>query len=149
MSCRNAKTIAVNICDALKQSDAKDSTYFKQNLKTLLERIDRTDKAVATRLKQKSKAFLIYHPILTYFARDYHLTQIPIEEEGREPSANQLQNVIQVAKQQKVKTLFVQKEFANRNIDIVSTDIGVPKTTINPLDYHWDRQMITIANALK
>ena len=149
MSCRNAKTIAINICDALKQSDAKDSTYFKQNLKTLLERIDRTDKAVATRLKQKSKAFLIYHPILTYFARDYHLTQIPIEEEGREPSANQLQNVIQVAKQQKVKTLFVQKEFANRNIDIVSADIGVPKTTINPLDYHWDRQMITIANALK
>ena len=97
----------------------------------------------------KSKTFLIYHPILTYFARDYQLTQIPIEEEGREPSANQLQAIIRLSRQQKVKTLFIQKQFANRNTTIVSQDMGIPSTEINPLDYHWNLQMINIARTIK
>ena len=92
---------------------------------------------------------MIYHPILTYFAHDYRLTQIPIEEEGREPSANQLQSIIRLAKQQKIKTLYIQKQFNNRNTEIISKDLNLPSTAIDPLNYHWNQQMITIAKALK
>ena len=149
MSCRNARVIARNIYLALKQTDAKDSAYYKKNLQKLLTVIEQTDREVKSALAGKSKAFLIYHPILTYFARDYQLTQIPIEEEGREPSANQLQAIIRLSRQQKVKTLFIQKQFANRNTTIVSQDTGIPSTEINPLDYHWNLQMINIARTIK
>lgn len=133
----------------MKQTDAKDSAYYKKNLQKLLTVIEQTDREVKSALAGKSKAFLIYHPILTYFARDYQLTQIPIEEEGREPSANQLQAIIRLSRQQKVKTLFIQKQFANRNTTIVSQDTGIPPTEINPLDYHWNLQMINIARTIK
>ena len=149
MSCRNARVIAQNIYLALKQTDAKDSTYYKENLQKLLVIIDKTDKEVKSALTGKSKAFLIYHPILTYFAHDYQLTQIPIEEEGREPSASQIQAVIRLSRQQKVKTLFIQKQFSNRNTTIVSQDMGLSPTEINPLDYQWNQQMINIARAIK
>lgn len=149
MSCRNAKVIARNIYLALKQTDAKDSAYYKKNLQKLLTVIEQTDREVKSALAGKSKTFLIYHPILTYFARDYQLTQIPIEEEGREPSANQLQAIIRLSRQQKVKTLFIQKQFANRNTTIVSQDTRIPSTEINPLDYHWNLQMINIAQTIK
>ena len=149
MSCRNARQIAYNIFNALKQTNAKDSTYYRANLNKLLTKINATDQEVNKLLAGKTKAFLIYHPILTYFAHDYRLTQIPIEEEGREPSANQLQSIIRLAKQQKIKTLYIQKQFNNRNTEIVSKDLNLPSTAIDPLNYHWNQQMITIAKALK
>lgn len=149
MSCHNARQIAYNIFNALKQTSAKDSAYYRANLNKLLTKIKATDQEVNKLLAGKTKAFLIYHPILTYFAHDYRLTQIPIEEEGREPSANQLQSIIRLAKQQKIKTLYIQKQFNNRNTEIISKDLNLPSTAIDPLNYHWNQQMITIAKALK
>ena len=130
--------MARNIYKALAEVDSKDSTYFKANLDNLVDKIERVDRAIRLKLtKDKTRAFLIYHPSLTYFAREYGLTQIPIEEEGREPSATQLQSVIANARDKGVKTLFVQKGFANRNVNIVAKSCGATMTDINPLNYHW------------
>uniref|UniRef100_A0AB33ISP8 ABC transporter substrate-binding protein n=1 Tax=Prevotella sp. GTC17253 TaxID=3236793 RepID=A0AB33ISP8_9BACT len=150
MSAANARIIAVNIFNKLKEIDSRDSLYFRQNLESLLDRINAVDNEVRGYITQdKSNAFLIYHPILTYFARDYGLTQIPVEEEGHEPSAAQLQQVIQLAHRKQVKVIFVQKEMANRNLDIVGDGVAAERAVINPLGYHWDKEMIKVAKLLK
>lgn len=149
-SAANALRMARNIYKALAEVDSKDSTYFKANLDNLVDKIERVDRAIRLKLtKDKTRAFLIYHPSLTYFAQEYGLTQIPIEEEGREPSATQLQSVIANAREKGVKTLFVQKGFANRNVNIVAKSCGATMTDINPLNYHWDQEMVRIAEKLK
>ncbi|MDN5553361.1 metal ABC transporter solute-binding protein, Zn/Mn family [Prevotella sp.] len=150
MSTSNAKIIARNIYKALSEIDSKDSIYFKNNLTKLLEKIEITNINVRECIsKNKTLTFLVYHPALTYFARDYGLKQIPIEEEGREPSAAQLQQTISAAKQKKVKVLFVQKEFANRNTEIVEEGTNAKKVEINPLSYNWNKEMEDIAKKLK
>lgn len=150
MSAANARIIASNIYRALAGIDSKDSIYFRDNLQKLLNRIDSVDTSIRTVLtKETSKAFLVYHPVLTYFAHDYKLRQIAMEEEGREPSAAQLQTVITEARQAGVKTFFVQKEFANRNVDVVARETKTAKTEINPLGYDWEKEMLKVANSLK
>lgn len=150
MSATNARVIARNIYKALAEIDSKDSLYFKSNLTKLLEKIEITDIKVREDIsRNKTLTFLIYHPALTYFARDYGLTQIPIEEEGREPSAAQLQQTISVAKKKRVKIVFVQKEFTNRNTAIVEEGVNAQKVEINPLSYNWDKEMEDIAKKLK
>ena len=150
MSATNARIIARNIYKALAEIDSKDSLYFKSNLTKLLEKIEITDIKVREDIsRNKTLTFLIYHPALTYFARDYGLTQIPIEEEGREPSAAQLQQTISVAKKKRVKIVFVQKEFTNRNTAIVEEGVNAQKVEINPLSYNWDKEMEDIAKKLK
>lgn len=150
MSASNARIIALNIYRALAGIDSKDSIYFRDNLQKLLNRIDSVDTSIRTVLtKETSKAFLVYHPVLTYFAHDYKLRQIAMEEEGREPSAAQLQTVITEARQAGVKTFFVQKEFANRNVDVVARETKTAKTEINPLGYDWEKEMLKVANSLK
>ena len=150
MSAANARIIALNIYRALAEIDSKDSIYFRDNLQKLLNRIDSVDTSIRTVLtKETSKAFLVYHPVLTYFAHDYKLRQIAMEEEGREPSAAQLQTVITEARQAGVKTFFVQKEFANRNVDVVARETKTAKTEINPLGYDWEKEMLKVANSLK
>ena len=116
----------------------------------MLEKIENTDINVRENIsKNKTLTFLIYHPALTYFARDYGLTQIPIEEEGREPSAAQLQQTISTAKKKMVKIIFIQKEFANRNTSIVEQGTNAQKVEINPLSYNWNKEMENIAMKLQ
>lgn len=150
MSCANAVIMARNICRALVRIDSRDSVYLMRNLDKLVSTIRKTDKVVRTELaKKQCKAFLIYHPSLTYFAKEYGLTQIPIEEEGREPSAAQLRKVIIQAREKGVKTLFVQQEFANKNIQIIGKSTGATLETINPLGYDWNGEMIRIAKLMR
>ena len=142
MSAKNALVIAHNIYNAAKRINAKDSTIYKRRLDSLCNVIRETDLYIREQTKKvQCKAFVIYHPALTYFASDYGLEQIAVEEHGREPSAADLQRIISTAKAKGVKTMFIQKEFANRNVDIIADAIGATKVEINPLGYDWNREM--------
>ena len=130
--------------------DKKDSIYFKKNLDSLVDSINRVDSEVR-RLTEKTehRTFLIYHPVLTYYARDFGLTQIPLEEENREPSARQMQSVINRARNGRAKVFFVQKEFANGNITSVAESTGTVMTEIDPLGYDWQKEMVKVARCLR
>ncbi len=150
MSTANAMYIARNIYKALAEIDSKDSLYFKKNLERLMGKIETVDTQIREEItKDKSTTFLIYHPALTYFAQEYGLRQLSIEEDGREPSAVQLKQVINTARQNHVKIIFIQREFDSRNTDIVARSTGAEKVEINPLSYDWDKEMVKIAQSLK
>ena len=146
MSARNAIIMAHNIYEAVKRIDVKDSVFFRQRLDSLCNVIHATDKYIRqTTAQAQCKSFIIYHPALTYFASDYGLEQLALEEHGREPSAAELEQIISTARAKGVKTMFVQREFANRNVDIITNTIGARKVEINPLGYDWNKEMRTIA----
>ena len=146
MSARNAIIMAHNIYEAVKRIDVKDSVFFRQRLDSLCNVIHATDKYIRqTTAQAHCKSFIIYHPALTYFASDYGLEQLALEEHGREPSAAELEQIISTARAKGVKTMFVQREFANRNVDIITNTIGVRKVEINPLGYDWNKEMRRIA----
>lgn len=149
MSCKNATVIAQNIYRALKEADAEDSTLFKKNLDSLLTIIEAVDLHTKASLGGARKTFLVYHPILTYFARDYGLNQISVEREGREPSAADLKATISEARKLGAKVFLVQQEFANRNVEIVARGTGAETKVINPLGYDWQTAMLDIVNLLK
>lgn len=146
MSARNAIIMAHNIYEAVKRIDVKDSVFFSQRLDSLCSVIHATDKYIRqTTAQAQCKSFIIYHPALTYFASDYGLEQLALEEHGREPSAAELEQIISTARAKGVKTMFVQREFANRNVDIITNAIGARKVEINPLGYDWNKEMRRIA----
>ena len=150
MSARNAIIMAHNIYEAVKRIDVKDSVFFRQRLDSLCSVIHATDKYIRqTTAQAHCKSFIIYHPALTYFASDYGLEQLALEEHGREPSAAELEQIISTARAKGVKTMFVQREFANRNVDIITNTIGARKVEINPLGYDWNKEMRRIAAEIR
>ena len=150
MSARNAIIMAHNIYEAVKRIDVKDSVFFRQRLDSLCSVIHATDKYIRqTTAQAHCKSFIIYHPALTYFASDYGLEQLALEEHGREPSAAELEQIISTARAKGVKTMFVQREFANRNVDIITNTIGARKVEINPLGYDWNKEMRRIAEEIR
>lgn len=145
----NALQIARNIYQSMALIDSKDSMYFKERLDSLCERIMVIDTKMDSMLsKAACKSFIIYHPALTYLARDYKLRQLPIEDNGREPSAASLKQLIDEARSSGTKLMFVQKEFANRNTETVVKATGAATVEINPLSYDWENEILKIAKAI-
>lgn len=93
-------------------------------------------------------AFMIYHPALSYFARDYGLHQIPIEAGGKEPSPAHLKALIDTCNSENVHVIFVQPEFDRRNAELIAQQTGTRVVDINPLSYDWETEMLNIAQAL-
>ena len=148
-STRNAIIIAENIYEALCELDAIHQEEYKNRLDSLKETIAQTDANVCTFLENADSTFLIYHPALSYFARDYGLKQISIEENGKEPSPAQLKSLIETCRKEKAHVIFVQQEFDQRNAQLIADELGVNVVPINPLSYDWDEEMVRVAQALK
>ena len=152
MSSRNARIISGNVLKALSNLLPEDISLFKKNYQALLHRIDRRDsliKEAVTKSPEFEHKFVIYHPILTYFARDYHLEQLAIEEEGREPSAAQIKALIERVKKEDIKYCLIQSEFANRNTTTFIKESHTKPFEINPLQRDWDKAMDEVARVLQ
>ncbi len=152
MSCKNARIIASNMLKALCKLEPKHKTFFEKNYKSLLSIIDKRDSTIKESFKENPdlvRKFVIYHPILTYFARDYRLEQLPIEEEGREPSAAQLKSLIEKARKEKIKYCLIQAEFANRNTTTFIKESQTKAMDINPLQADWANAMKEVSLAVQ
>lgn len=149
-STANALVIAGNTFKALSTLDKANETYYKARYDSLCLRINQTDSIIRNTLLTAGtdRAFIIYHPALSYFARDYGLHQICIEEGGKEPSPAHLKSLMEVCKAEGVRVIFVQPEFDRRNADIIAQQTGTKVVPINPLSYDWESEMITVGKAL-
>ena len=148
-STQNALIIADNIYQALCELDSTHQEDYQKRLDVLKQTIRQTDANVRTLVENADSTFLIYHPALSYFARDYGLKQVSIEEGGKEPSPAQLKALIETCRNENVHTIFVQQEFDQRNAQLIAHELGVNIVSINPLSYDWVKEMIRIAEALK
>ena len=148
-STQNALIIADNIYQALCELDSTHQADYKNRLDRLKQSIQQTDAETRKLLENADSTFLIYHPALSYFARDYGLKQISIEEGGKEPSPAQLKKLIETCRNENVHTIFVQQEFDQRNAQLIAHELGIDIVSINPLSYDWTEEMLQTAKALK
>ncbi|MDR0732463.1 MAG: zinc ABC transporter substrate-binding protein [Dysgonamonadaceae bacterium] len=144
-----ALTIVKNMYEALLEIDPNHAAIYTENYRQLTAQINNTNEKITRLLTAAApKAFVIYHPALTYFARDYGLMQYCIENDGKEPSPEQLKTLVETMKTLSIKTVFVQQEFDRKNAEAIARETGCRLVVINPLAYDWNGEMIRIAQAL-
>ena len=121
----------------------------KRTIESYIAKLVDLDNRTARRIEESGiRMFVIYHPALTYFARDYGLHQISIEEGGKEPSPAHLKDLIDVCRAENVGVIFVQPEFDKRNAETIAQQTGTRVVPINPLSYDWEEEMLNVAKAL-
>ena len=125
--------IAGNIKSTLTEKFPEKKEIFEKNYSEFIVEINNFKQLVEADIKtKKSKNFIIYHPALSYFAKDYGLIQISIEQEGKEPTAQYLKAVITEIKKDNVKLLLVQPQFPKSSIELISKEI----TDINIIEFN-------------
>ena len=146
---KSALIMAENMLNALVMIDVENQKMYRDNFKILQEEIIQTDIKIVSLLENAPvKSFIIYHPALGYFARDYNLSQYSIEFEGKSPSPQQLRKMIDFAHEKGVKTIFVQKGFDMKNAESLANEVGASIYSIDPLSYNWSEELMKIAEIL-
>ena len=149
-SVANARVMANNMCQAVSRLDARHARQYERNLAQLLKQLDELDAELRQRLSPcRGKAFVVWHPSLSYFAADYGLQQIGMEYEGKEMPAKVLKEEIDYARACNAKVFFFQKGFDSRQVAAVNNQIGARLVNINLMNYDWDKELLHIANALR
>lgn len=142
MSPHEVSVIAENTLKALTNLYPDQEKMFLENFEKLKTDIAEVDKHVTEVLADvKNRSFLVFHPALTYFARQYGLEQIALENMGKEPSPKHVKEVVQFAIEKNIRFIFIQKEFDRENAQIIAEEIGGQVIQINPLNYDWIEQM--------
>ena len=145
----NSKVIAKNMYDAMLEIDEKNAKYYTKNFNKLIERLDSIDTAIREILPQDgSRSFLVWHPSLSYFARDYNLHQVSLEAIGKESSVKNFKERLDFAKSDSIHIFLYQKEFDSRQADIILKDMDVRKFEINPMNYDFGEELINTAYAI-
>lgn len=147
-SARNMKQIARNALEAFVALDPEHQADYQSNYEVLLKEIEATETQLdSLLLPMKGKAFIIYHPALTYLAADYGMKQLCIEMDGKEPSPASLKALVETARQHDARLVFVQQEFDQKNAELIARETGCRLVSVNPLAYDWKGELLNIAKA--
>ncbi|MBA7565581.1 High-affinity zinc uptake system binding-protein ZnuA [subsurface metagenome] len=149
LSPANAKIMVENIYEGLVQIDPQSKEYYKKNLDNYLLKLDKLDdEIVQTFSGKENKKIIVFHPTWAYFAKDYGIEQIPIEEEGKEPTARGIEDLISQAKEYNIKVIFASPEFSTKSAETVAREIGGRVDhTISPLEKDYLENMRKAAEA--
>ncbi len=147
---KEVKTIVSEIEQALSSQFPDYAPQFKANASAFLDDIQKLDEHIkATFDGHDGARFFIFHPALSYYARDCGLEQVAFEEEGKSPSAKYLRQVLEQANAQGIRTIFIQREFDINIAKTAAADIGGEVVVIDPLDPHWLNNMYSITQSIK
>lgn len=144
-----AKVMATNMYNAIIEFDSKNSSYYTQNYRELIAELDALDIMARSVLKEtQNRQFAIFHPSLSYFARDYGLQQLTLEEMGKEMTPTTMLKAIEDAIEGGVKTVFVQNEFSPEQVKTFAKEIGAKVVVINPLAYNFVEEIKKVVYAI-
>lgn len=133
------------IRDVLIKKFPEQREAFVKNHDRFVAEIDSLDRKARCIIgKKEHRIFLIYHPALTYFAREYGMEEISIEDEGKEPHPAHIRFLIDICRKKGIRIVFVQHQFDETNARAVASEIGGEIIEIDPLNENWKEEMISL-----
>lgn len=150
MSPANLIVMARNACASLCRADSTNATYFRSQLSIFEKKMKQLDVQIRRELSSDSQhAFLIYHPALGYYAHQYHLEQLAVEHDGKDPSAVYLQHLAERGRLLGVTTVFISQEHSGTAARRLAEELQAHVIEINPLHYDVPAQLLLITQSLK
>ena len=144
------KIMAGNIALSLKALDPEHGDVFERNLERLLQDLDRADARIARILEPlKGRRIYVFHPAFGYFCEAYGLEQMVLEADGKEPGAKQLAKLIEKARNERVKVVFVQSQFSEKAARAIAESIGGVVVPINPLPRDYLPDIVSLAEDIQ
>ncbi len=141
------KIQARTILAALQNADPEHRGHYEANFKAFTAQIDQLDADLKkTFTGKKGLQFIVFHPAWGYFAHAYGLKQVPIEIEGKDPKPAQLKELIQHARENKIRVVFVQPQFSTKSAKLVAMEIGGQVAFADPLAEDWMSNLRRVAD---
>lgn len=130
---RALKRMAENVGLAM-QGVAPDSIKYRDNTDKLLRKLSNLDSLCNSEIVANGvDAIMIYHPAFTYYAKDYGIEQISVEQDGKEPSPRQLTALVERAREHNISKLLIQPQYSKDKLRALAAECGAEIVEVDPL----------------
>lgn len=123
---------------------------YSSNAKLLLKEIEELNHSLEKTLSPiAGSTFLISHPALGYFCKDYQLFQLSVETDGKEPLPKDLSRIISLAQEKNVKLMIVQKNYPDKGAKIIAKQLQIPIYYFDPYQSNYIENLQELARVLR
>ena len=151
LSPRIIKQMGGRIATQLQQLHPDSAQVFQQRTEQFVAQIDSLDNHIRQALGGAQRnSFAIGHTSLTYFANDYGLRQIAIENEGKEPSVKAMKQLVDSLQRLGVKGVLYQRQTSDAAAQTIARELpGGHAIEFDPLAPDWLSNMYRLADSLQ
>ncbi len=145
LSPKRVITIVETIRDYMVEIDSDNKSQYINNAEEYIAELEKLDQDLKRTFEElDTKTFIIYHPSFSYFAKDYGLEMITIEEAGKEATAAKIQNVVDFARSNDIRVVFYQDEFDSSQAIVIANEIDGEVVEVTPLSGNYIDNMYEI-----
>jgi zinc transport system substrate-binding protein len=131
-----AGDIIIKIENAFIRSDPRNAEHYRLNALQYREKLSELDADISWRVKKlKTKEYVTFHPAWNYFSKRYGLRVAAVIEEspGKEPSAKQMQKIINKINAIGNKVVFVEPQFNPKIAEVIAKESGAKVVYLDPI----------------
>lgn len=150
-SVRNLRIMAGNMLSTLCRLDPDGKSYYTARHDRLVNRLDSLDRSWSDILGPlEGKSFMMWHPALSYFARDYNLDQHSVSAQHKETTPAKLHEILSMSSHDdRPLVFFTAKGLDPRVAATVTSQLNIPVEEFDPLDYDWQSSLENVVETLK
>lgn len=131
-SLRNARLIAGKMGFKLASRYPQNAEGINRRAEQLDKRLKALDDSLTQVLHDSyGAAFVVFHPMMSYFARDYGLRQIPLQVEGKEATPKEYRERLDAARDAQPVALFYEKGSDSKRAEEVASELGIKAVEIS------------------
>ena len=143
-----ARLMAAQVRDELTALDPEGARAYAVGFAGLAADLDALDTEIRQALADHTRRrFMVFHPSWGYFADTYGLEQIAIEQRGKEPGARTLGALIDEARAEGVRVVFIEPQDNPAPAKAVAHAVGARAVTVDALAEDYIANLRRVAAA--
>ena len=132
------KQMAKRIYDELILLKPEKTAEYKTNYLRFIKECDQLNIELKNKLRPfKGRKIIVFHPSLSYYARDYGIEQYSLESGGKEPTPQHMAKVVNLAKRENINVIYIQSEFDRDHARVFAEEIDGTVIQVSPLNPAW------------
>ncbi|MFW5821934.1 MAG: metal ABC transporter solute-binding protein, Zn/Mn family [Tangfeifania sp.] len=132
------KQMAGRITEELVLLNPEKKEEYQENLNRFTQKVDELDAKIKAALKPyEGRRIILFHPSLSYFAREYGLIQYSLEPGGKEPTPQRMAALVDFAKKEDIGVIYIQSELDRSQARVFAEEIDGEIVEMWPLNPEW------------
>lgn len=149
LSPKRAELMVDSICNELCIILPENAEIYKENTMNYKLELQELNAYISSKFANiANRKFISFHPSFGYFADDYNLEMISLEQDGKEAVPQQLQKIIDLSKKENIKAVFYQSEISSNQVQAFAEEINAETIMLSPLASNYIENLRTMTDLM-